>query len=108
MKPTAALAAIVVAAATVPGAYAQQARQTHETGAPLGDNQNSKTAGEWGGVLLEDTHLIEKLARFDRERIPERVVHARGTGAEGQFVANGALSQYSKAAIFKSGASAPV
>jgi len=108
MKPTAALAAIVVAAATVPGAYAQQARQTQETGAPVGDNQNSKTAGEWGGVLLEDTHLIEKLARFDRERTPERVVHARGTGAEGQFVANGALSQYSKAAIFKSGATVPV
>jgi len=52
---------------------------TQDSGAPVGDNQHSKTAGPEGGVLLEDFHLIEKLARFDRERIPERVVHARGT-----------------------------
>ena len=53
----------------------------------MGDNENSKTAGPDGPVLLEDFHLIEKLARFDRERIPERVVHARGTGVQGVFVA---------------------
>lgn len=51
------------------------------TGAVIGDNQNSKTIGNNGQVLLEDIHLIEKLAAFDRERIPERVVHARGAGA---------------------------
>ena len=57
---------------------------TRETGAPVGDNQNSKTAGPTGGVLLEDAHLIEKLARFDRERIPERVV-LRGSDAEHKY-----------------------
>ena len=60
---------------------------TQDSGAPVGDNENSKTAGSDGPVLLEDFHLIEKLARFDRERIPERVVHARGTGVEGVFEA---------------------
>ncbi len=60
---------------------------TTNTGAPVGDNQNSKTIGNNAQVLLEDIHLIEKLAAFDRERIPERVVHARGAGAYGEFVA---------------------
>lgn len=60
---------------------------TTNTGAQVGDNQNSKTIGANGQVLLEDIHLIEKLAAFDRERIPERVVHARGAGAYGEFVA---------------------
>lgn len=60
---------------------------TTNSGAPVGDNQNSKTIGNNGQVLLEDIHLIEKLAAFDRERIPERVVHARGAGAYGEFVA---------------------
>ena len=54
---------------------------TTNNGAPIGDNQNSKTVGEYGPVLLEDIHLVEKLAAFDRERIPERVVHPRGAGA---------------------------
>lgn len=58
---------------------------TTNQGAPVADNQNSKTAGQRGPVLLEDYHLIEKLAHFDRERIPERVVHARGAGAFGVF-----------------------
>lgn len=60
---------------------------TTNSGAPVGDNQNSKTIGNNGQVLLEDIHLIDKLAAFDRERIPERVVHARGAGAFGEFVA---------------------
>lgn len=64
-----------------------QQHLTTNTGAPVGDNQNSKTVGQNGQVLLEDIHLIEKLAAFDRERIPERVVHARGAGAYGEFVA---------------------
>ena len=66
---------------------------TRDTGAPVGDNQNSKVAGPEGPVLLEDLNLIEKLARFDRERIPERVVHARGTGAQGVFVASADFSR---------------
>lgn len=61
-------------------------RLTTNQGAPVGDNQNSKTAGRRGPTLLEDYHLIEKIAHFDRERIPERVVHARGAGAHGVFV----------------------
>src|SRR4029453_552440 len=55
------------------------------SGAPVADNQNSQTAGAAGPVLLQDQHLIEKLARFNRERIPERVVHAVGSGAYGHF-----------------------
>jgi len=56
---------------------------TTESGAPVVDNQNSQTAGPTGPTLLQDQYLIEKLARFNRERIPERVVHAVGTGAYG-------------------------
>ncbi|KDQ70458.1 catalase [Streptomyces sp. NTK 937] len=58
---------------------------TTESGAPVADNQNSATAGAGGPLLLQDQHLLEKLARFNRERVPERVVHARGSGAYGYF-----------------------
>lgn len=78
-------------------AAAQQVPLTTNGGVPVGDNQNSKTAGENGPVLLEDIHLIEKLATFDRERIPERVVHARGAGAHGEFVSYGDFSQHTRA-----------
>lgn len=73
---------------------------TRENGAPVGDNQNSQTAGESGPVILQDSHLIEKLARFDRERIPERVVHARGTGAYGTFTSYGDQSELTRAVLF--------
>src|SRR3981189_3459416 len=81
-------------------ALAAPAPMTQDSGAPVGDNENSKTAGPAGPVLLEDFHLIEKLARFDRERIPERVVHARGTGAQGVFVASADFARYTKASLF--------
>ncbi|MBX9400897.1 catalase [Lysobacter sp. BMK333-48F3] len=81
---------------------------TRDNGAPVGDNQNSQTAGADGPVLLQDVHLIQKLQRFDRERVPERVVHARGAGAHGQFVATGELSRYSRAKVFASAAKTPV
>ncbi|MBM7441045.1 catalase [Streptomyces sp. HB132] len=58
---------------------------TTESGAPVADNQNSATAGAGGPIIVQDQHLLEKLARFNRERIPERVVHARGSGAYGYF-----------------------
>jgi catalase len=58
---------------------------TTNQGVPVSDNQNSLTVGQRGPVLLQDVHLIEKLAHFDRERIPERVVHAKGAGAHGYF-----------------------
>lgn len=74
---------------------------TRDNGAPVGDNQNSITAGENGSVLLQDVHLIQKLQRFARERIPERVVHARGTGAHGEFIASGDFSDLTVAAPFK-------
>src|ERR1700750_612603 len=81
-------------------ALAAPAPMTQDSGAPVGDNENSRTAGRDGPVLLEDFHLIEKLARFDRERIPERVVHARGTGAQGVFVASTDFSKYTMASLF--------
>jgi len=70
---------------------------TTTAGAPVADNQNSQTAGPTGPVLLQDHHLIEKLARFDRERIPERVVHARGSGAYGYFEVTHDVSRFTKA-----------
>ena len=76
-----------------------QQHLTTNTGAPVGDNQNSKTVGQNGQVLLEDIHLIEKLAAFDRERIPERVVHARGAGAYGEFVAADNFSTVTRASF---------
>lgn len=54
----------------------QKKTLTTSTGMPVDDNQNSMTAGPRGPILLQDFHLIDKLAKFDRERIPERVVHA--------------------------------
>src|ERR1700692_4454363 len=102
------LTALAVLAISATGAIAQSTTMTRDTGAPVGANQNSKTAGPDGPVLLEDMNLIEKLARFDRERIPERVVHARGTGAEGVFVASTDFAKYSKASVFQSGKETPV
>eukprot|EP00753_Platysulcus_tardus_P019219 PLAT7073.1.p2 GENE.PLAT7073.1~~PLAT7073.1.p2 ORF type:complete len:536 (-),score=273.51 PLAT7073.1:180-1697(-) len=71
-------------------------------GCPIDDNQNSLTAGVAGPVLISDTHLIEKLAHFDRERIPERVVHAKGAGAFGYFEVTHDISEFTKAALFDS------
>ena len=72
---------------------------TTAAGAPVADNQNSQTAGPRGPVLLQDHHLIAKLARFDRERIPERVVHARGSGAFGHFEVTHDVRPFTKAAF---------
>ncbi|WP_122036369.1 catalase [Aliivibrio sp. EL58] len=82
---------------------------TRDNGAPIGDNQNSLTAGENGSVLLQDVHLIQKLQRFARERIPERVVHARGTGAHGNFVSSADFSHLTASPPFnKAGKETPV
>lgn len=72
-------------------------RLTTNQGAPVGNNQSSRTAGQRGPALLEDYHLLEKLAHFDRERIPERVVHARGAGAHGVFRTERGMSEHTKA-----------
>jgi len=89
-------------------ASAEAAQLTTDAGAPVGDNQNSQTAGPEGPVLLQDSHLVEKLQHFDRERIPERVVHARGTGAFGVFQPTADISALSKASLFVSGTQTPV
>jgi len=67
------------------------------SGSPVGDDQNSVTVGPSGPVLMQDVHLIEKLAHFNRERIPERIVHAKGAGAFGYFEVTHDLSGYTKA-----------
>ena len=69
-------------------------RMTGSFGAPIDDDQNSMTAGQRGPALLQDVHLVEKLAHFDRERIPERVVHAKGAGAYGYFEVTHDVTQY--------------
>jgi len=66
-------------------------------GIPVADDQNSITAGERGPVLMQDVHLLEKLGHFDRERIPERVVHAKGAGAGGYFEVTKDVTRYTKA-----------
>ncbi|EKE77846.1 catalase [Gallaecimonas xiamenensis] len=87
----------------------QAETMTRDNGAPIGDNQNSTTAGANGSVLLQDVHLVQKLQRFARERIPERVVHARGTGAFGNFVASGDFSALTMATPFaEAGKQTPV
>ena len=70
---------------------------TTESGVPVADNQHSQTAGPAGPVLIQDQHLLEKLARFNRERIPERVVHARGSGAHGYFEVTKDVTPYTRA-----------
>ncbi len=73
---------------------------TTTAGNPIADNQNTLTAGKRGPALLQDYQLIEKLAHQNRERIPERVVHAKGWGAYGELEITNDISQYSKAKLF--------
>jgi catalase len=73
---------------------------TTSSGRPVGDNQNSVTAGPRGPVLMEDYLLFEKMAQFNRERIPERVVHAKGAGAHGRFTVTGDIAKYTSAKLF--------
>jgi len=74
---------------------------TTNQGVPIGNNQSSRTAGQHGPTLLEDYQLLEKLAHFDRERVPERVVHARGAGAHGVFKLTNSMKRYTKAAFLQ-------
>src|SRR3977135_177647 len=73
---------------------------THATGTPVTDNLNILTAGPRGPALLQDLWLIEKLAHFDREVIPERRMHAKGAGAHGTFTVTHDITRYSKAKVF--------
>lgn len=73
---------------------------TSESGRPIADNQNTSTAGPRGPVLMQDAWYMEKLAHFNRERIPERVVHAKGSGAFGTLTITHDITKYTKASIF--------
>lgn len=81
---------------------------TTNDGVHIHDNNNSLKAGERGPSLLEDFILQDKLAHFDRERIPERVVHARGSAAHGVFEATADISQYTKAKFLQKGTKTPL
>ena len=83
-------------------------RLTTSAGAPIADNQNSLTAGPRGPVLMQDWQLLEKLAHQNRERIPERVVHAKGWGAFGDLVITGDLSKYTRAKVLQMGTKTPM
>jgi catalase len=69
-------------------------------GAPVVDNQNTQTAGPRGPALLQDVWLLEKLAHFDREVIPERRMHAKGSGAFGIFTVTHDITRFTRAKIF--------
>lgn len=75
-------------------------RLTTVAGAPVPDNQNVLTAGPRGPTLLQDVWLLEKLAHFDREVIPERRMHAKGSGAYGTFTVTGDITKYTRARLF--------
>ncbi|MFW2330712.1 MAG: catalase [Nitrospinota bacterium] len=73
---------------------------TNNVGIPISDNQNVKTAGPRGPQLLQDVWFLEKLAHFDREVIPERRMHAKGSGAHGLFTVTSDITKYTRAKIF--------
>lgn len=72
---------------------------TTAAGIPIVDNQNSLTAGPRGPVLMQDHQLMEKMAHFNRERVPERVVHAKGAGAHGTLTITQDLAKYTCAKL---------
>ncbi len=78
----------------------QTQRLTTASGRPYAENENTMSAGPRGPLLLQDFILHEKMAHFNRERIPERVVHAKGTGAFGTFTVTHDITKYTKAKIF--------
>lgn len=92
-----------------PDPRAQQGEYlTTAQGARLSETSHSLRAGERGPLLMQDHHFREKITHFDHERIPERVVHARGAGAHGVFVSNGKASKISKAGVFAKDQETPV
>ena len=78
----------------------ERKKLTTAAGIPVGDNQNSLTAGPRGPLLVQDWQLFEKHAHFNRERIPERVVHAKGSGAYGTLTVTGDITRWTKAKLF--------
>ena len=76
---------------------------TTDAGIPVVSDEHSLTVGPDGPILLQDHYLIEQMANFNRERIPERQPHAKGGGAFGHFEVNADVSQFTKAAVFQPG-----
>ncbi len=98
---------------TSPAARNATGNLTTRQGHPVENNQNSRTIGARGPATLENYHLIEKISHFDRERIPERVVHARGFLAHGVFRPTGKagdepITAYSRAKVFSAGTETPI
>src|SRR4051812_49517626 len=94
------------AATQQPTGTGDQTTLTTRQGHPVHDNQNLRTVGNRGPTTLENYAFLEKITHFDRERIPERVVHARGAGAHGFFeaygtVGNEPVSKYTRARLFQ-------
>jgi len=82
---------------------APNGRTTTNAGIPVVSDEHSLTQGVDGGILLQDHYLIEKMAQFNRERVPERVVHAKGGGAFGEFIVTEDVSEYTKADFLQPG-----
>lgn len=77
-----------------------QNKLTNNAGAPVADNNRVLTAGPRGPMLLQDVWFLEKLAHFDREVIPERRMHAKGSGAYGTFTVTHDITRFTKASLF--------
>ena len=88
--------------ATAPSQEAQLGSTT-DSGAPAPSDRNTLTLGPDGPILLHDVHFLNQMAHFNRERIPERNVHAKGSGAFGEFETTEDVSRYTKAALFQKG-----
>ena len=76
---------------------------TFDSGVPATSDQYSLTAGPDGPILLQDTYVVQKMQQFNRERVPERVVHAKGGGAFGSFEVTNDVSEFTKAVVFQPG-----
>lgn len=90
------------------GVCAYAGHSTSVNGAPVRTEEHSVTVGEQGPISLTDMHLIEKHAHFNRERIPERNVHAKGTGAFGELTITEDVTAYTKADLFQPGRVTPM
>ena len=88
--------------------HAQRPPTTTDAGIPVASQEHSLTVGPDGPILLQDFYLIEQMANFNRERIPERQPHAKGGGAFGSFVVTDDVSRFTRAAVFQPGAEAEV
>lgn len=86
----------------------EQKITTTQTGTPIASDEHSLTVGPDGPTVLHDRYLVEKLAQFNRERVPERNPHAKGGGAFGEFTVTEDVSQYTRAAVFQPGVSSEV